>query len=204
MYDILDLYAEPYNPKMPVIGIDEKPKQLIEEKRKPIPLRPGSPEKYDYEYTRRGTANIFMAVEPKGGKRYTKVTAQRTKKDFALYVRWLAAKYPEAECIRCVLDNLNTHKKSSLYELFGKREAQRILQRVELHYTPTHASWLNIAEIEIGVMDAECTKRRIKDRKTLIREVAAWTARRNRQRKKINWCFTRIKADKKLRKYYVS
>lgn len=204
MYDILDLYADPYNPKKPVLGVDEKPKQLIEEKRKPIPMRPGSPEKYDYEYTRRGTANIFMAVEPKGGKRYTKVTDQRTKQDFAIYLRGLVDKYPEAEHIRLVLDNLNTHNESSLYETFDEQEAQRILQKVEFHYTPIHASWLNVAEIEIGVMDTECTERRIKDKEMLTKEVAAWTARRNRQRKKINWCFTRRKADKKLSKHYVS
>lgn len=204
MYDILDLYAEPYNPKMPVLDLDEKPKQLIAEKRKPIPMRPGSAEKYDYEYIRQGTANIFMAIEPKAGKRYTKVTNQRTKKDFASYLRGVVDNYPEAKRIRLVLDNLNTHNKSSLDERFGKQESQRIFRRLEFHYTPTHASWLNVAEIEIGIMDAECTRRRIKDKVTLIREVAAWTARRNRQRKKINWSFTRRKADKKLSKYYVS
>lgn len=204
MYDILDLYAEPYDAKKPVVGMDEKPKQFIGEKRQPLPMRPGSPEKYDYEYVRQGTANIFMAVEPKGGKRYTKVTARRTKKDFAFYLRELVAKYPQAKRIRIVLDNLNTHKEKSLREVFDKLEVQNILQRIEFHYTPKHASWLNVAEIEIGVMDTECTERRIKDRTTLTKEVAAWTARRNKQRKKINWSFTRQKAYKKLHKHYVS
>jgi len=204
MYDILDLYAEPYDPERPVIGIDEKPKQLIDEKRKPIPLRPGSPERYDYEYVRRGTANIFVGVEPKGGKRYAKVTARRTKKDFAFYLQMLVKKYPGAKRIRVVLDNLNTHNESSFYETFNRHNAKRILRRVEFHYTPAHASWLNVAEIEIGVMDAECTGRRIKDKETLEREVAAWATRRNRQKKQIHWSFTRRKADKKLSKHYVS
>lgn len=202
MYDILGLYAEPYDEKKPVVGMDEKPKQLIGEKRQPLPMRPGSPEKYDYEYIRNGTANIFMAVEPKGGKRYTKVTAQRTKRDFAFYLRELVAKYPQATRIRIVLDNLNTHTEKSLRETFDAQEVQKILQRIEFHYTPTHASWLNVAEIEIGVMDTECTERRIENKAILAKEVAAWTARRNRQRKKIAWSFTKQKADKKLEKYY--
>lgn len=204
MYDILDLYAEPYDEKKPVVGMDEKPKQLIGEKRQPLPMRPGSPEKYDYEYVRQGTANIFMAVEPKGGKRYTKVTARRTKKDFAFYLRELVAKYPQAKCIRIVLDNLNTHKEKSMREVFDAQEVQNILRRIEFHYTPKHASWLNVAEIEIGVMDTECTERRIKDKATLTKAVVAWTTRRNKQRKKINWSFTKQKAYKKLHKHYVS
>lgn len=202
MYDILDIYAEPYNPKKPVLGLDEKPKQLIEDSRKPISMRKGKLAKQDYEYIRRGKINIFMSVEPKGGKRVTKVTWQRTKKDFAFYVKQLVHEYPEADVLRLIVDNLNTHNESSFYEAFDVREAKRILEKIEFHYTPTHASWLNVAEIEIGVMDTECTNRRIKDKETLTREVKAWERRRNRQQKKINWTFTKEKADKKLGKYY--
>lgn len=203
MYDILDLYEEEYNPLKPVIGIDEKPKQLIEDSRRPIPLKKGKSAKQDYEYVRRGKANIFMSVEPKGGKRYTEVTNQRTKKDFALYMKYLVdKKYPHVEVLRTVVDNLNTHNESSFYEAFDAREAKRILKKIEFHYTPTHASWLNVAEIEIGIMDRECTNRRIKNKEMLTQEVKAWQKRRNRQRRKINWAFTKEKADKKLGKYY--
>lgn len=204
MYDILDLYEEPYNPKKPVIGLDEKPKQLIEDSRTPIPIKLGKIAKQDYEYIRRGKANIFMAVEPKGGRRVTEVTWQRTKKDFAFYVKMLVEKYPNANILRLIVDNLNTHNTSSFYENFEKKEADKILEKIEFHYTPKHASWLNVAEIEIGVMDRECTDRRIKDKEMLTREVKAWTKRRNKQKKKINWTFTKQKADDKLGKYYVS
>lgn len=203
MYGVLNLYEEPYNPKKPVIGLDEKPKQLIENSREPILMKPGKPAKQDYEYIRRGTANIFMAVEPKGGKRVTLVTNQRTKIDFAKFVKFLVdKKYRNTETLRLVMDNLNIHNESSFYENFKKEEAERILNRIEFCYTPKHASWLNVAEIEIGVMDTECTGRRIKDKKLLTQEVKAWTKRRNGKRKKINWTFTKEKADKKLGKYY--
>jgi len=204
MYDILDLYAEPYDPKKPVVGIDEKPKQLIEDSRKPIPMKPGSPERYDYEYIRNGTANIFMAVEFKAGRRTTKVTHQRTKRDFAKFTKHLIDRvYPDAAMLQLVVDNLNTHNETAFYETYDVEEAERILNRVEFHYTPKHASWLNVAEIEIGVMDTECTDRRIKNIVLLREEVRAWTKRRNREKKKINWKFTKEKADKKLSKYYV-
>jgi hypothetical protein len=218
MYGVLDLYEEPYDPKRPLVNLDEKPKQLLGEKRMIIPMKLGSPEKYDYEYIRNGTANIFMAVEFKAGKRVTQVTKRRTMNDFALFVKILVdEEHPGAEVIRLVIDNLNTHKEKSFYETFSKEEAERILSRIEFHYTPKHASWLNAAEIEINVMDIECTGRRIGDKETLAREVAAWTKRRNDlarevaawtkrrndQKKKINWKFTREKADKKLSKYYV-
>lgn len=204
MYDVLDLYAEPYDPKRPVIGLDEKPKQLVQDSRTPISMKKGVLKKQDYEYVRKGTANVFMAVEPKGGKRVTQVTNQRTRIDFAYFLRMLAKKYADAECIRIVLDNLNTHNAKSLTENFWLEQAEEILQKVEFHYTPKHASWLNVAEIEIGVMDKECTDRRIKDMKMLSQEVRAWTIRRNKQRKKIDWKFTKQKADEKLSKYYVS
>lgn len=205
MYDILDLYAEPYDPQRPVIGIDEKPKQLIEDARKPIPMRPGRPERYDYEYVRKGSANIFMAAEFKAGRRTTRVTSRRTKKDFAKFIKHLVERaYPDAEMLRVVVDNLNTHNETALYETYDAEEAERILKKVEFHYTPKHASWLNVAEIEIGVMDAECTGRRIGDKEILSRDVRAWMTRRNKQEKKINWRFTRQRADEKLSKYYVT
>ena len=204
MYDVLDLYEEPYDPKRPLVNLDEKPKQLLGEKRIPIPMKPGSPEKYDYEYVRNGTANIFVAVEIKAGKRVTQVTERRTRKDFALFVKMLVdGKYQNVEVIRLVVDNLNTHNEKSFYETFSKEEAEKVLSKIEFHYTPKHASWLNTAEIEINVMDIECTDRRTGDMETLTQEVVAWTKRRNDQKKKINWKFTRDKADKKLSKYYV-
>lgn len=205
MYDVLDLYEKPYDPRYPVIGLDEKPKQLLEDKRKPISMVPGHREKYDYEYMRHGTANIFMAVEFKAGKRRTRVTSHRTKRDFAKFVRHLVDKvYPDVECIHIVLDNLNTHKGASLYEMYGPEEAERILSKIEFHYTPKHASWLNVAEIEIGVMDAQCTRRRIPEKEKLRQEVMAWERKRNKQKAKIDWRFTRSKADEKLSKYYVT
>jgi hypothetical protein len=204
MYDVLDLYEEPYDPKRPIVNLDEKPKQLLGEKRSSIPMKPGSPERYDYEYVRNGTANIFMAVEFKAGTRVTRVTERRTMKDFALFVKMLVDEEysDDVKVIRLVTDNLNTHKDTAFYETFGKDEAERILSKIEFHYTPKHASWLNAAEIEINVMDIECTGRRIGDKETLAREVAAWTKRRNEQKKRITWKFTRDKADKKLSKYY--
>jgi hypothetical protein len=182
MYDVLDLYEEPYDPKRPLVNLDEKPKQLLKDKRKAIPMKPGNPEKYDYEYVRCGTATIFMAVEFKAGKRVTQVTERRTMIDFALFVQMLVDKeYPEVDVIRLVVDNLNTHREKAFYETFSKDEAERILKRIEFHRTPKHASWLNAAEIEINVMDIECTGRRIGNIEILAREVAAWTKRRNDQ-----------------------
>ena len=204
MYDILDLYEEDYDPKHPIICLDEKPKQLLGDKRMPIPMKPGRSEKYDYEYVRNGTANIFVAVEFKAGRRVTQVTKSRTKKDFAQFVKKTIEGYSEAETIRLVMDNLNTHKEKAFHEAFGKEEAKKILKNLEFHYTPKHASWLNAAEIEINVMDIECTDRRIGDMETLTHEVDAWNKRRNDQKKKINWEFTKEIADEKLSKYYVS
>ncbi|KXA98454.1 transposase, partial [candidate division MSBL1 archaeon SCGC-AAA259M10] len=142
MYDVLDLYQEPYDPKRPVVGVDERPKQLIGEKKKPIPMKPGSPEKVDYEYVRNGSVNVFVAVDHKGGKRDAKVTDRRTKKDFATYIKRLIDKvFLDAEVVRLVVDNLNTHNGSSFYETFDKAEAERILSKIEFHYTPIHGSW---------------------------------------------------------------
>ena len=205
MYEILNLYAKPYDPKHPVIGLDEKPKQLLEDSKKPIPMKPGKPEKYDYEYIRNGNANIFMAVEFKAGMRTTRVTYRRTKRDFAKFIKHLVNRvYKNADRIHIIVDNLKTHTKKAIYEIYEAVEAKKILSKVKFHYTPKHASWLNVAEIEIGIMDTECTRRRIKDKETLTQEVRAWTNRRNRQKKKIEWKFTKQKADKKLSKYYVT
>ena len=205
MYNVLDLYEENYDPKRPIVCLDEKPKQLIKDNVPPIPMKPGSPEKYDYEYKRNGTANIFMAVEFKAGKRITQVTESRKMIDFARFMKnFVINEYSEVEVIRVITDNLNIHKEKSFYEAFSEDEAKKIVEKIEFHYTPKHASWLNAAEIEIGVMDEECTDRRIGDIGTLSKEVAAWTKRRNENKKKINWKFTKKTADEKLSKYYVS
>ena len=205
MYDVLDLYEEDYDPKRPIVCLDEKPKQLLIDKIMPIPMKPGSPEKYDYEYIRNGTANIFVAVEFKAGKRATQVTQRRTMIDFAQFMKLLVTEeYSEAELLRIVTDNLNIHKEKAFYEALSEEEAKKILDKIEFHYTPKHASWLNAAEIEINVMDMECTNRRIGDIETLTNEVNAWTKRRNDNKKKINWKFTKKSADEKLSKYYVS
>lgn len=205
MYDVLDLYEEDYDPKRPIVCLDEKPKQLLIDKIMPIPMKPGSPEKYDYEYIRNGTANIFVAVEFKAGKRVTQVTQRRTMIDFAQFMKLLVTEeYSEAELLRIVTDNLNIHKEKAFYEALSEEEAKKILHKIEFHYTPKHASWLNAAEIEINIMDMECTNRRIGDIATLTNEVNAWTKRRNDNKKKINWKFTKKSADEKLSKYYVA
>jgi len=205
MYDLTDLYNEPYDPERPKIGIDEKSKQLLENIKIPIPMKKGSPEKYDYEYKRKGTANIFVAVDPQVGKRVTMVTNQRTKKDFAYFMKHLVDEvFRDAKQLRVIVDNLNTHFKSSFDETFDEEEANRILSKIEFHYTPKHASWLNVAEIEINAMDTQCTGRRMKNKDFLIEEVEAWTNKRNEQKKKIDWRFTRKDADRKLSKHYVS
>src|SRR3989338_5249380 len=205
MYDILDLYQEPYDPDYPVIGIDEKPKQLLKDSRYPIPMKQGVTKKVDYAYIRNGHANIFVAVEPKAGNRETEVSWQRTKKDFAFFAKELVDnQYPNAKKLRLVLDNLNTHNETSFYENFEEAEAKRILAKIEFHYTPKHASWLNVAEIEIGIMDNQCTGTRIGTIEKLTEEVKEWTKARNQMKKKIDWRFTRQKADEKMSKHYVT
>lgn len=201
MHDLLDLYEKEYNPLEPVICFDEKSKQLIGQVKEVIR---GKVTKEDYNYKRNGTRNIFMAVEPKGGKRLAEVTLQRTKKDLALFIkRLLDEEYPEADMIHLVMDNLNTHNESSFYETFPKEEAQRLLGKLTFHYTPKHASWLNMAEIEIGVMDRQAIKGRIGDEATLKRQVAIWQGQRNYKRVGIKWTFSREKADEKLGKHYI-
>jgi hypothetical protein len=153
MYNILYLYEEEYDPENPLICLDEKPKQLLRDKRTTIPMKPGCPEKYDYEYIRNGNANVFMAVDFKAGKRVTQVTKRRTMIDFAQFIKVLVEEYSDAKIIRLIMDNLNIHKEKSLEKAFGEEEAKKILKNVEFYYTPKHASWLNAAEIEINVMD---------------------------------------------------
>lgn len=205
MYRLLDLYQEDYDPKYPVVCIDEKSKQLLEDIRKPIPMKPGRAAKYDYEYRRNGTRNIFVAVEPKAGRRIIQVTKTRKKSDFANFVADLVQKkYPNAIKVRIVLDNLNTHFPKSFYETFSRTKADQILEKITFCYTPKHGSWLNMAEIEINVMGKECLPDKIGTEHLLRQQIHAWTSQRNKEKKKIHWTFTRQDADKKLSKHYVA
>jgi len=202
MEDVLDLYEQPYDPKQPVVCFDEKSVQLLAETRVPQPAAPGRPLRYDYEYERKGTANLFVAVEPLGAWRQVTVTERRTKQDFAHEMARLVDHYPEADCIRVVLDNLNTHKPTSLYETFPPAEARRILRRLQFHYTPKHGSWLNMAEIEISVLSRQCLRQRIGEVERLQREVASWQAQRNRQGITTKWRFTVNDARRALPRLY--
>ncbi len=196
MEDVLDLYGKPFNEKEPVICFDEKSKQLLEDSRAGKGAMPGKIALRDYEYVRKGTANIFVAVEPKAGKRLTKVTRRRTKKDYAKFLKKLIEKYPYAEMIHLVQDNLNTHSEKSLVVAFGEEKAKQIMRRVKFHFTPKHASWLNMAEIEIGVLSRQCLKRRMPEYHALECEVLAWEKHNNKARRTINWKFTSKKARK--------
>ena len=205
MEDVLDLYAEPYDPKRPVVCFDEKPLQLLEETRVPRPVAPGKAALVDYAYRRKGTANIFLAVQPLAGWRAVTVTGRRTRLDFAAEMKRLVdVHFPDAERIRVVLDNLNTHTPASLYDAFPPDEARRLARRLEFHYTPKHGSWLNMAEAEPSVLGGQCLDRRIGDRDILAQEVAAWTARRNHERISIQWRFTVHDARRKLPHLYPS
>ena len=203
MEDVLDIYARPYDPRRPVICFDEHMVQLISEKRQPLPSKPGRPARYDYEYKREGTCNLFLFFQFLAGWRHVKVTDQRTKLDFAHCMRYLVDElFPEAECIVIVLDNLNTHTPAALYEAFEPAEAKRILDRLEFHYTPKHGSWLNMVEIEIGVLCEQCLADRIPDQDTLCRQITAWETTRNEQQATVNWQFTSIDARNKLKRLY--
>src|SRR5712675_1338794 len=203
MEDVLDLYAEEPDPKRPVVCFDESPTQLIGEVRQPIPPTPGQLERYDCEYRRNGTANLFVFLDAHRPWRTVKVTDRRTAHDFAECMRDLVdLHYPKAELIRVVLDNLSTHSQGALYEAFPAPEAHRILRRLEFHYTPKHASWLNMVEIEIGVLRGQCLGRRIGDRKALETEIAAWEAQRNAAGARIQWMFTTQRARIKLLRAY--
>jgi hypothetical protein len=205
MEDVLDLYAEPYDPKRPVVCFDETSTQLLAETRAPMPPRPGRPQRQDYEYRREGTRNLFLACEPLAGWRQVAVTQRRTMRDFAHQMRWLVDEaYPEVPVVRVVLDNLNTHRTASLYETFPAVEARRIAKRLEFHYTPKHGSWLNMAEIELGVLTRQCLDRRIPDQKTLQQETQAWQGPRNRNTIRVDWRFTTKDARIKLKSLYPS
>jgi transposase len=203
MEDVLDLYAEQPAADQPVVCFDESPTQLIAEVRQPRPASPGVPAYVDYEYARNGTANLFVFVNAHEPWRHVKVTEQRTAIDFAACMRDLVdLHYPNATRIRVVLDNLSTHRPAALYQAFPADEARRILRRIEFHYTPKHASWLNMVEIEIGVLKSQCLSRRIADQPTLIAEIAAWTCSRNASGARIRWMFTVDKARSKMRRSY--
>lgn len=205
MEDVLDLYAQAYDPRFPQVCFDERPVQLLGDVRAPLPLRPGQPRRYDHEYVRKGTANLFVMCQPLTGWREVKATPHRKKTDFAICMRELVdLHFPDAERIRVVLDNLNIHNPAALYEAFPPDEAQRILRKLQFHFTPRHGSWLNMAEIEISVLVRQCLKQRIDNFSRLQAITQWWTAQRNEQQAKINWCFDLSKARTKLAHLYPS
>jgi transposase len=205
MEDVLDVYKRPLDPTRPVVCFDEATKQLVADVTSPLPARPGQCEKVDYEYERRGTANIFMQVEPLAGKRFVDVTDQRCAKDFAEQVRRLVdERYPAAKTIVLVMDNLNTHAVGSLYETFAPREARRLAMKIEIHYTPKHGSWLNMAELEFSALSRQCLDRRFADKEALSSEVRRWQTSRNREATTIDWHFGIGDARRKLRRLYPS
>jgi hypothetical protein len=203
MEDVLDVYHRPYDESRPLVCLDETNKQLVGEVIEPIPAEPGRAERYDYEYVRNGSANLFMISEPLLGWRAVRVTQRRTATDFAEVVRWLVEEvHEEAEKVVLVMDNLNTHKLASLYEAFPPERARRIAERLEIHYTPVHGSWLNMAEIELAVLASQCLDRRIESREELEAEVAAWEEERNERMVEVRWQFTTADARIKLRRLY--
>ena len=203
MEDVLDVYQRPPDPRRPLVGLDETSKQLTKEVRCPRPPRPGHPARFDTEYERNGVANLFLWTAPLLGRREVKVTERRTRRDWAEAIRELVdVHFPAAERIVLVLDNLNTHEPASLYEAFAPAEAKRLWDKLELHYTPKHGSWLNVAEIELGVLSRQCLDRRLPDPATLAEEVAAWTAERNAQAATVRWQFTTEDARTKLHRLY--
>ena len=205
MEDVLDVYARPYDEKRPVVCVDEGGKQLIGEVREPLPVRPGSPAKQDYEYERKGVCHQLLMCEPLRGWRHVQVTARRTRRDYAACIKELVdVHYPQAVKIRLVQDNLNTHDGASLYEAFAPAEARRILDKIEWHHTPKHGSWLNMAETEIRIMNQQCLDRRLDSQDRIAKEVAAWEKKRNDRQARIHWTFTLAVARQKLRKVYPS
>lgn len=199
---VLDVYKRPFDPRFPVVCMDESPKQLIGETRIPISASPGQPAKYDYEYRRNGLCNVFLACEPLAGKRMVTVTERKTKNDWAYFIEKIAAQYEGAEKITLVMDNLNTHTPGALYETFPPEKAKAIWDKFEFVYTPKHGSWLNMAEIELNVLTGQCLKRRIEDIETVRKEVSAWQKARNKKNAKVNWQFTTDDARIKLRRLY--
>ncbi len=205
MEDVLDVYERPYNPAVPVVCMDEKPYQFLGEARQPLPMRPGDDQKIDSEYVRNGTCSIFAFIEPLGGKRHVSVRECRTATDWAEEIKYLSdVLYPDAEKIVLVMDNLNTHKAASLYKKYPAEEARRIIKRLEIHYTPKHGSWLDIAEIELNVMTRQCLSRRIDNIGELRTELAAWEVERNSIQATVNWQFRTSDARIKLQSLYPS
>jgi len=203
MEDVLDVYCLEYDPRWPQVCMDEQSRQLIKETRTPLAAAPGKPQREDYEYERNGTANLFMFVEPLTGWRQVTVTERRTAVEWAHQIRDLVdVHYPQAERIRLVMDNLNTHKVASLYEAFAPAEARRIAQHLEIHHTPKHGSWLNMAEIELSALTQQCLDRRIPDIDTLRRETTVWATERNARQKGVDWRFTTPDARIKLKRLY--
>jgi len=205
MEDVLEVYQRDFDPARPVVCLDETSKQLVGETRVPIPAAPGRPARVDYEYERKGTANLFLVTEPLVGQRRVRVTERRTARDFAHLIREMVDDwYPGAEKIVLVMDNLNTHKAASLYEAFVPAEARRLMEKLEIHYTPKHGSWLNVAEIELSLLSRQCLDRRIGDREYLKREIARWERQRNRAAGTVDWQFTTKDARVKLKRLYPS
>lgn len=203
MEDVIEVYHRPFDEKRPQVCLDEASKQLVGEVVQPLPAQPGQPERFDYEYVRNGTANLFMISEPLAGWRHVMVTERRTAKDFAEVLRWLAEDvYPEAEQIVLVMDNLNTHKLASLYDAFEPERARRLAERFEVHHTPKHGSWLNVAEIELSVLSRQCLDRRIESADALWKELEAWEVERNDRQVGVNWRFTTTDARIKLKRLY--
>jgi len=203
MEDVLDLYAQPYDEACPQVCFDERPCELRAEVRDPLPMQSGQPMRYDTEYERCGSCNLFMFFQPQAGWRHTKVTAHRTKEDFAECMRELVdVHFPAARTVRVVLDNLSTHSPAALYEAFEPAEALRILKKLEFHYTPKHGSWLNMAEIELSVLVHQCLNRRLPDATILQREATAWELARNTQQAKVRWLFSVTDARTKLSRLY--
>lgn len=205
MERVLDIYKQPYDERAPVVCMDESPKQLIGEARVGTPMKPGQEKKEDYEYVRKGTCNIFMVNEPLAGKRYVKITERKTKRDWAILVKEIADElYPDAEEIILIMDNFNTHTPGALYEVFEPAEAKRILDRFKFVFTPKHGSWLNMAEIELNVLNSQCLSRRIDNMNEIIRQTSAWENHRNNKNAKINWQFTTKDSRIKLKRLYPS
>ena len=203
MEDVLEIYHRPYDPKRPVICMDEQPVQLIQETRLPLPAKPGQPEAFDYEYERNGTANIFMFTEPLAGWRRARVRERRTAVDWAAEIkRLLEEDYADSEIVTLVCDQLNTHTIASLYEAFDPVTARSLVARLEIHHTPKHGSWLNIAENELSAMTRQCLERRIPDQETLEQETAAWYIQRNQAQKSVDWQFTTADARIRLKRLY--
>lgn len=201
--DVLELYHAPYDPLFPLVCMDESSKQLVGEVHPPIPAAPGHGRIEDHEYVRNGVAEIFIEVEPLGGRRHIEITERRPRTDWAKFIKgMLDERYPQATTVRLVMDNLNTHNVASLYQAFPPEEARRLAERLEIHYTPKHGSWLNVAEIELSVLQSQCLNRRIADRDMLREEVAAWQADRNNRSSMTQWRFTTAQARIKLKRLY--